>query len=102
MPKQINQWVVYDLMTEDPPTTPIRQAELEAEKARQLQEARLSADLKTQVTNYYSYHDGFSFCVPTELEAYKAAYIYRSMRTRVEFAPNVGAWLVQIYTPMKG
>lgn len=41
---------------------------------------------------------GFSFCVPSELEAYQAAYIYQhSKRVNVtQAAPGFG-WSVQVY-----
>jgi hypothetical protein len=44
------------------------------------------------------YDNGFSFCVETELQAYKAAYEYRNMRdVKVSYAPNVKLWLVQVF-----
>lgn len=45
------------------------------------------------------YSDGFSFVVPDELSAYKAAYQYQHVpRVNVTEAPNVGGWLVQVFT----
>ena len=61
-------------------------------------EQKVASALGMKISNYADYSDGFSFTVATELEAYKAAYIYRnSKRVRVQEAPNVGAWLVQVY-----
>lgn len=62
-------------------------------------EQSLSADFKTTVSNFTTYHDGFSFTVPTELDAYKAAYKYQGCKqVIVREAPNVSAWSVQVYT----
>lgn len=62
-------------------------------------EKSLSSDLKAQVANLATFHDGFSFTVPTELDAYKAAYKYQGCkRVVVKEAVNVGLWLVQVYT----
>lgn len=61
-------------------------------------EQSLSSELKMQVSNLLTYHDGFSFTVPTEFDAYKAAYKYQgSKQVIVREAPNVSAWSVQIY-----
>lgn len=44
------------------------------------------------------YENGFSFCVATELEAYKAVYAYRKMtRVTVHYSTNLECWLVQVY-----
>ena len=44
------------------------------------------------------YENGFSFCVATELEAYKAAYAYQSMtHVTVRYSTNLECWLVQVY-----
>lgn len=62
--------------------------------------AVLSVSFGCIVTNLAFYHDGFSFTVPTELDAYKVAYKYQGPgidRTVVKFAPNVNLWSVQIY-----
>ena len=51
------------------------------------------------VKNFSKYHDGFSFTVKHEQEAYRCAYVYRHCKdVRVSYAPNVKAWLVQVYT----
>lgn len=57
----------------------------------------LNRSLGVNVSNLFDYHDGFSFTVKTELEAYKAAHKYQNLRTVVRFAPNVSMWSVQIY-----
>lgn len=50
------------------------------------------------IDNFAAFHDGFSFTVPTELEAYKAAYHYRySDKVTVKFSPNVSLWSVSVY-----
>lgn len=44
------------------------------------------------------YENGFSFCVDTELDAYKAAYAYRTMKiVNVLYSANCECWLVQVY-----
>ncbi len=50
------------------------------------------------------YHDGFSFVVGTELEAYKSAYLYRYCKetTVKPTALTGGGYLVQIYTKTGG
>ena len=51
-----------------------------------------------KVVGYESYSNGFSFCVPTELDAYKAAYAYRNMKNvNVLFSVNFECWVVQVY-----
>jgi hypothetical protein len=61
-------------------------------------ESRISKDLGMKISNFADYADGFSFTVSTELEAYKAAYKYQGVKkVVVKFAPNVNAWLVQVY-----
>jgi hypothetical protein len=61
-------------------------------------ESRISKDLGMKISNFADYGDGFSFTVETELEAYKAAYKYQGVKkVVVKFAPNVNAWLVQVY-----
>ena len=51
-----------------------------------------------KTNNFAKFHDGFSFTVESELDAYKAAYEYRACkRVKVTYAPNVGEWLVQVY-----
>lgn len=61
-------------------------------------ERRLSGDLGMAVSNYSPHTDGFSFTVPTEANAYKAAHKYRySRRVDVQPAPNISAWYVSIY-----
>lgn len=63
-----------------------------------LQEKSLSSEWGIKVSNLATFHDGFSFTVPTELEAYKVAHKYQNCRrTIVIEAPNVNAWLVQVY-----
>jgi hypothetical protein len=59
--------------------------------------ADLGQKLGVQVENFADYHDGFSFTVPTELAAYKAAYLYQGSRVVVKYAPNIEAWSVAIY-----
>ena len=53
-----------------------------------------------ETDNFYNYGaTGFSFTTKTELDAYKAAYKYQGYkRAVVTEAPNVGGWLVQVYT----
>jgi hypothetical protein len=53
---------------------------------------------RTDIQNYEKYDYGFSFTTLSELAAYKTAYQYQPAKTVVRFAPNVNAWLVQIYT----
>lgn len=60
---------------------------------------RISVDLRIKVSNFFDYHNGFSFTVPTELEAYKAAYKYQGVKqVIVREAPSVNAWSVQVIT----
>lgn len=42
---------------------------------------------------------GIDFKVDTEMEAFKAAYLYRKSKgeVRVEYAPNIGQWLVTVF-----
>jgi hypothetical protein len=43
-----------------------------------------------------AYHDGFSFGVDTELQAFQAAYVYRhSKNTRVDLTAS--GWRVSVY-----
>jgi len=70
--------------------------------ATEIQATRFMTDLSLQINdkveNFSEYHDGFSFTTLTELGAYKAAYAYQGCkRVNVKFAPNVNAWLVQVY-----
>lgn len=68
--------------------------EIKTERAEQ----SISAVLGIQISNFGKHADGFSFTVQTEFEAYKAAYKYRySKRVYVTEAPNVKAWLVQVW-----
>ncbi len=54
-----------------------------------------------KIDNFNMYHEGFSFTTKTELDAYKAAYKYKGCKNVVvKEAPNVKAWLVQVYTAM--
>ena len=67
------------------------------------QTARMEKSLSTewgfQVSNFAKYSHGFSFTVPTELDAYKAAHKYQfAKETVVKEAPNVKSWLVQVYS----
>lgn len=57
----------------------------------------LGRSLGMEIDNFTEFHDGFSFTVKTELEAYKAAYKYQPLRVVVRYAPNVGLWSVQVY-----
>ena len=51
------------------------------------------------VSESEKYDNGFSFCVETELDAYKAAYAYRTMPSvKVSQALNVNLWLVQVFS----
>ena len=59
--------------------------------------ASLSNSLGFEINNFLEYHDGFSFTVDTELEAYKAAYKYQGLRTTVKYAPNINKWSVHVY-----
>jgi hypothetical protein len=59
----------------------------------------LGNSIGMSIDNFAQYHDGFSFTVETELEAYKAAYKYQGCKkVVVKYAPNVYLWSVQIYT----
>lgn len=49
-----------------------------------------------KTSNFAEYHDGFSFTVETELEAFQVAYKYRGSRVMVKPTPTQG-WLVQVY-----
>lgn len=64
-----------------------------------LAEERISNALGFKVGNFQTYHDGFSFTVESSLQAYKSAYKYAGPNNRVVVrpAPNVSAWLVQLY-----
>jgi hypothetical protein len=60
----------------------------------------LGHSIGVEIDNLNEYHDGFSFTVKTELDAYKAAHKYQGPaidRTVVRPAPNVGGWSVHIY-----
>lgn len=59
--------------------------------------SKITAAIGIKVQNYCSHHNGFSFTTESELDAYKAAYAYRYSDVRVKEAPNVDAWLVQVY-----
>jgi len=49
------------------------------------------------VSHYARYSDGFSFCVEGELNAYKAAYVYRhSDSVTVQESVTKGTWLVSV------
>lgn len=62
---------------------------------------KVSSSIEMNIDNFATYHDGFSFTVLTELEAYKAAYKYQGCKkVVVKEAVNVNAWLVQVYTNM--
>ncbi|QFR55766.1 hypothetical protein JC221_120 [Yersinia phage JC221] len=51
-----------------------------------------------EVLESEKYDNGFSFCVKTELDAYKAAYKYRTMpMVNVLYSENVKMWVVQVY-----
>lgn len=59
---------------------------------------RLSKVVGCEVLEYTSYLTGFSFGVKTELEAYKAAYVYRNMpRVSVYYTESAGYWVVAVY-----
>ena len=61
-------------------------------------QATLSSDLHAEVTNLRYDDSGFTFTVPTELDAYKAAYKYRyADETSVfELVTDPGMWRVRI------
>ena len=50
-----------------------------------------------QTRHFAKYHDGFSFVVDSEIDAFRAAHSYQSLRVNVKPAPNVNGWLVQVY-----
>jgi len=58
----------------------------------------VSNELGMVIDNFANYGDGVSFTVPTELEAYKAAYHYRFCKNVRVMKANVPGWLVQVYT----
>ena len=59
---------------------------------------RVGMSVGCQVFDFYKYHDGFSFTVETELQAYRAAWKYCfGSRPKVSEAPNVGRWSVRVY-----
>lgn len=59
----------------------------------------IKAVVGCDVTMSYKYDNGFSFCVASELDAYKAAYAYRTMpRVKVEKSANIeNCWVVAVY-----
>lgn len=58
----------------------------------------LAGEFGCRVMELATYHDGFSFMVDTEFDAYRIAHKYQHCReTRVNHAPNVGGWLVQVF-----
>lgn len=62
-------------------------------------EETLSDEFEMKISNLAYHHDGISFTVETELEAYKAAYKYQFRpEVIVKEATNIEAWLVQVYT----
>lgn len=50
-----------------------------------------------KTSNFFKYHDGFSFCVETELDAFQAAYLYQGLRVAVRPAAPGYGWSVQVY-----
>ena len=55
------------------------------------------AHVTIQTGNFTEYHDGFSFTVASQLEAFQAAYLYQGCK-RVNVRPATsGLWLVQVY-----
>lgn len=50
-----------------------------------------------QTKHFAKFHDGFSFCVDTELEAFQAAHLYQLLRTTVRPAAPGYGWLVQVF-----
>lgn len=61
-------------------------------------ESLLSNALGVEVQDFYKYYDGFSFTVPTELSAYKAAHKYQGPKLRTAIRPTLaGRWTVQVY-----
>ena len=74
--------------------------------AKQIERARksLGDSFGCIVSDLFFYHDGFSFTVPTEFDAYKSAHKYQGPginHTTVKFSPNVNQWTVQIYLTEK-
>ena len=74
------------------------------DKTLEILKKKLEAELKNVgvagIYYFELYHDGFSFVVNTELEAYKSAYLYRHCED-VKVKPTAltgGGWLVQVYT----
>ena len=74
------------------------------DKTLEILQKKMEAELKkigvAAVYYFGLYHDGFSFVVDTELEAYKSAYLYRNCED-VKVRPTAltgGGWLVQVYT----
>lgn len=57
----------------------------------------LARNLGMEIFDLFTYHDGFSFSVNTELEAYKAAYKYQTLKTVVSYAPGVQMWRIRVY-----
>ena len=60
---------------------------------------KVQSALPMGINRFAEHHDGFSFTVATELDAYKAAYIFRFAKfIKVKLAPNVNEWLISVYT----
>jgi len=71
---------------------------------RQLGTLRISVNGKDKAikTHFFAqYEEGFSFCVDSELEAYQAAFLYQRQSVRVNYAPLLGKWLVQVNKPLQ-
>lgn len=74
------------------------------DRTEKLAKERVESELKLKgignIDNFCFYHDGFSFTVATELEAYKSAYVYRhcdDVIVRPTVLPTKD-WSVHIYT----
>lgn len=71
---------------------------------RQLGTLRISVNGKDKpIRTYYfeQYEEGFSFCVDSELDAYQAAFLYQRQSVRVNYAPQVEKWLIQVNKPLQ-
>lgn len=59
----------------------------------------IKAVVGCDVFSFEKYENGFSFCVETELQAYKAAYAYRNLpMVNVVWSANCECWIVQVYS----
>ena len=56
----------------------------------------LSERLGMDVSYVFQGKDGFSFCVKTELEAYKAAHVYQDLQSRIYMEKGGELWMVAL------